>query len=184
MGRYVPASPDAIRARKVGIVVDRVIIHTMQGTLKGTIAWFQTHKRSVPTAAHYCIGLDGEIVQMVPDEMKALHAGSKTQPNWNDRSIGIEHAGWVDDGKLPSFPMLQASAIVAAIMCLKFDIPVDREHIIGHSEVPGATHTDPGEEWPWDEYMQLVKVQVEGGDSGSGDSGSGDSGSGDRGRVS
>ena len=156
MGRFVSAAADAIRTRKAGIPVDRVIIHTMQGTLSGSIAWFATAGRAVPTAAHYLIGVDGEIVQMVHDDRKALHAGSHSQPNWNDRSLGIEHAGWVDDGKPPSEAMLLSSARVTAILCRKFSIPVDRQHIIGHSEVPGATHTDPGAEWPWVHYMELV----------------------------
>lgn len=157
MGSYKPASADAIRERSPKWPIDRVILHTMQGTLSGTVAWFQTPNRPVPTAAHYCIGDDGTIVQMVPDDKKALHAGSHTQPGWNDRSLGIEHAGWVDDGKPPSDAMLAASARVVAVLCRKYGIPVDRQHIIGHSEVPGATHTDPGREWPWDRYMEMVK---------------------------
>ena len=150
------AAPDAIRTRKAGVKVDRIIIHTAQGTLAGTVAWFQKPGRAVPTAAHYVVGEAGEIVQCVPDDLKALHAGSHTEPNWNDRSLGIEHAGWVDDGKPPSTAMLASSARVVAILAKKFGIPCDRQHIIGHVEVPGATHTDPGEEWPWAHYMELV----------------------------
>ncbi len=156
MGRFIPAASDAIRTRKPGVKVDRIVIHTMQGSLAGTIAWFAKAGRAVPTAAHYCIGHDGEIVQMVPDDKKALHAGSKTEPNWNDRSLGIEHAGWVDDGTPPTDAQLLASAKVVAVLCRTFSIPVDRQHIIGHSEVPGATHTDPGNEWPWDRYMEMI----------------------------
>ena len=159
MGRFVSAAPDAILTRKAGVRVDRIIIHTMQGSLAGTIAWFAKAGRAVPTAAHYCLGHDGEIVQMVPDEKKALHAGSKTEPNWNDRSLGIEHAGWVDDGKPPTDAQLLASAKVVAVLCRKFGIPADRQHIIGHSEVPGATHTDPGKEWPWAEYLALIAAE-------------------------
>jgi N-acetyl-anhydromuramyl-L-alanine amidase AmpD len=164
MGKFVSAAPDAIRTRKAGVKVDRVIIHTAQGTLNGTVSWFAKAGRSVPTAAHYVIGETGEIVQMVPDESKAIHAGSPIEANWNDRSIGIEHAGWVDDGKPPSDAMLEASAKVTAVMCRKFGIPVDRKHIIGHVEVPHRPtdpfHTDPGKEWPWDRYMVLVQAEV------------------------
>lgn len=156
------ASPDAIRTRNPRYQVDRIIIHTMQGSLAGTVAWFAKPGRPVPTATHYLIGLDGEIVQMVPDANKALHAGSKTESGWNDRSIGIEHAGWVDDGVAPTEAMLRASARVCAVMCRKFNIPVDREHVIGHSEVPGATHTDPGQEWPWDTYIDMIKEVTRG----------------------
>ena len=160
MGRFVSAAPDAIRTRNPRYPVDRVVIHTVQGSLQSALAWFAKPGRDVPTAAHYVIGEDGEIVQMVPDDKKALHAGSKTQAGWNDRSIGIEHAGWVDDGKPPTEAMLAASAKVTAIMCHKFGIPADRTHVIGHVEVPGATHTDPGKEWPWDHYMALVQAEL------------------------
>ena len=158
-----PAAPDAIRTRKAGVKVDRIIIHTAQGTLNGTIAWFATPGRSPPTAAHYIIGEAGEIVQMVPDDKRCIHAGSPIEPNWNDRSIGIEHAGFVDDGHPPSDAQLAASAKVTAIMCRKFGIPVDRTRILGHIEVPhratDAFHTDPGAEWPWARYMAMVTAE-------------------------
>ena len=174
MGRYSPAHPDCIFDRKPGIAVDRLIIHTMEGTLSGSEAWFKkgrdTIGREVPTAAHYLIGRTGEIVQMVPDDRKCYHAG-----NANSRSIGIEHEARINpwavrklaDGsvKPPPYPagefpeaMLRASATVAAVMCRKFRIPVDRTHIIGHSEVPGASHTDPGPGFDWDLYMDYVLV--------------------------
>lgn len=151
-GEYVQAAH--WRARRPGSVVDRVIIHTAQGTYTGTLMWFASAKS--PASAHYVIGEKGQIAQCVPDDMAAFHAGSKTERGWNDRSIGIEHAGYVDDGKPPSEAMLRASAMVCAKMCHDFGIPVDRQHIIGHVEVPGATHTDPGAEWPWDHYIALV----------------------------
>ncbi len=154
------AAPDAIRSRD-GRPIDRIVIHTMEGTLAGTIRWFQTPvgadpNRKVATAAHYLIGKDGSIVQMVPDVKKALHAGSKTEAGWNDRSLGIEHEGYARDVNHPT-ALLESSALVTAILCRKFGIPVDRMHIIGHSEVPGVDHTDPGDTWPWDAYMALVR---------------------------
>ena len=119
---------------------------------------------------HYLVRRDGEIVQMVPDDRKCYHAG-----NANSRSIGIEHEARINpwavrklaDGsvKPPPYPvgefpeaMLRASAVVSAVLCRKFRIPVDRAHIIGHAEVPGASHTDPGAAFPWERYIELVRV--------------------------
>ncbi len=162
MGRTVLAAPDAYRARRAGSKVDRVVIHTAQGTLNGTAAWFATAGRNPATSAHYIIGEQGEIIQCVPDDMCAIHCGTPLEKGWNDRSIGIEHAGFVDDGHPPSESMLAASAKVTAIMCRKFGIPMDRQHIIGHVEVPHDPakpfHTDPGHEWPWSRYMDLVRA--------------------------
>lgn len=148
-GRFVSAAPDAIRDRR-GAPVDLIVIHTMEGTLKGSIAWFATPGRAVPTAAHYLIGDSGEVVQMVPDANKALHAKGV-----NERSIGIEHEGYAANGGFAA-PMLSASAHVVAILCKKYGIPIDRAHIVGHSECPGNDHTDPGGLWPWESYMALV----------------------------
>ncbi len=35
-------------------------------------------------------------------------------------------------------------------------VVADRSHVIAHSEIPGATHTDPGSGWDWDRYMDLI----------------------------
>ena len=157
-----PAAPDCIHSR-AGIPVDRIVIHAMDGTFNGTIAWFQTPGRPVPTAAHYLVSRAGDICQMVPDDRMCFHAGSHTEPHWNERSIGIEHE--VEETTGAHFPrndwtdaMLQASAKVTAAMCRKFGIPVDRQHILGHVEVPGVTHVDPGPAFPWDRYMDLVRA--------------------------
>lgn len=156
---FLSANPACIRSRK-GAKVDRIIIHTMEGTFKGTQSWFQKAGRPVPTAAHYLISVDGDICQMVPDENAALHCGSKTEAGWNQRSIGIEHEGFAKEQQF-SLPMLSSSAKVVAIMAKKFDIPCDRIHIIGHNEVPGVTHTDPGDHWPWEQYISLVRGHLE-----------------------
>ena len=158
------AAPDCLRTRDSRYPVDRVILHGMDGTLAGTVAWFQTAGRNPPTAAHYCIGRDGEIVQMVPDDRKALHAGSPVEKGWNDRSIGIEfevrirpwtRKEWFPLNDWPE-PMLRSGAKVVKIMSDKFGFPADRAHILGHSEVPGATHTDPGSGFDWDRFMDMV----------------------------
>lgn len=164
---FAPAHPDCIHARKPGVKLDMIVIHTMEGTFGGSLAWFQQGKdkpgRSVPTAAHYLIGRNGDVCQMVPDDQKCYHAG-----NYNSRSIGIEHeariAPWsVRPGKAPPFhtndfpeDMMAASARVVAALCAKYGIPADRQHIIGHNEVPGATHTDPGSVFPWADFMARI----------------------------
>lgn len=159
------AAPDTYRARKKGVALDRIVIHTMQGSFSGCARWFATPNRrdkngnSIPTSAHYLVSVKGEVQQMVDDENAAYHAGSKIEPNWNDRSIGIEHEGWVEDpAKWYTDAMLVSSAKLVKQLCIKHSIPIDRTHIIGHAEVPQGKggHTDPGSGWPWDRYIQLV----------------------------
>ncbi|TWJ14635.1 N-acetylmuramoyl-L-alanine amidase [Stackebrandtia albiflava] len=134
--------------------IDRIVVHTMQGSYEGTKAWFRNPRSQVTT--HYIIRAeDGEITQMVHESDIAWHAG-----NWdyNVTSIGIEHEGYVDDPeKWYTDAMYESSAKLVRTIAVKYGIPLDREHVIGHSEVPGADHTDPGDGWDWDRYMRLLR---------------------------
>jgi N-acetyl-anhydromuramyl-L-alanine amidase AmpD len=53
--------------------------------------------------------------------------------------------------------MYERSARLTASICERHGIPRNRGHIIGHHEVPGSDHTDPGRHWDWKRYLRLVK---------------------------
>ncbi len=131
--------------------IDRVVIHVTQGSFGAAVKVFRDPGHRA--AAHYVVRKDGHITQMVRELDVAFHAGNRA---YNERSVGIEHEGYVTD---PSFPqaMYRASARLTAEICARYGIPVDRAHIIGHAEVPGADHTDPGPHWDWHRYMGLVR---------------------------
>ncbi|GII88989.1 hypothetical protein Ssi03_69790 [Sphaerisporangium siamense] len=145
-GNYTASS------RPSSYAIDRVVIHITQGSYAGTISWFQNPSAQV--SAHYVVrSSDGAVTQMVRDKDVAWHAG-----NWdyNTRSIGIEHEGYVTDASWYTDAMYRGSAALTRYICDKYGIPKDRAHIVGHSEVPGATHTDPGPYWNWTTYMGYV----------------------------
>jgi len=131
--------------------IDRLIIHTTQGSYSGAISWFQNCSSNV--SAHYVVrSSDGQITQMVAEEDKAWHVGS-----YNGRSIGIEHEGFVaDPATWYTSAMYAESAKLAQDIVARTGVNATRTHIIAHSEAPGATHTDPGTGWDWDHYMTLV----------------------------
>ena len=52
--------------------------------------------------------------------------------------------------------MYASSAALAADIIDRNNITLSRSAIIAHTEVPGATHTDPGDGWDWDHYMDLI----------------------------
>jgi hypothetical protein len=146
---------------RTGSDIRYVIVHTVQGSYSGCISWFQNSSAQV--SAHYVLrSSDGQITQMVWEEDVAWHAG-----NWdyNLTSIGLEHEGYVE---APSTwytdAMYSASAALVADIVSRTSVSADRSHILAHSEVPGATHTDPGSGWDWDYYMSLI----DGGGSGTG----------------
>ncbi|MCB9761586.1 MAG: N-acetylmuramoyl-L-alanine amidase [Alphaproteobacteria bacterium] len=135
--------------------IDIIVIHMVQGSYSGCISWFQNSAANV--SAHYVVRQnDGEVTQMVLEEDVGWHAG-----NWdyNLRSVGIEHEGYVEDSGLATeYTMYQGSAALAADIAARNNIPIDRSHIIGHVEVPNATHTDPGPYWDWTLYMALIEA--------------------------
>jgi hypothetical protein len=94
---------------------------------------------------------DGEITQMVGLADRAWHVGS--QNSW---SVGIEHEGFVDDPSWYTWATYTSSALLTRWLAAYYGVPVDRDHIRGHVELPDQTHTDPGSYWNWDLYMALV----------------------------
>jgi hypothetical protein len=104
---------------------------------------------------------DGLIAQHMQTKDVGWHAG-----NWyvNAHSIGIEHEGFLaDPNAWYTEEMYRASARLVAYLAHKYDIPLDREHILGHDTVPAingagipAMHTDPGPYWDWGHYFALM----------------------------
>jgi hypothetical protein len=134
--------------------VQYVVVHTMQGSYEGSINWFLNPSSDV--SAHFCMRAeDGEITQMVYLGDRAWHVG-----NSNSYAIGIEHEGFVDDASWYTWAAYSESAKLARWLCDHFGLPLDREHIVGHVDLPAQTHTDPGANWNWDLYMALVRDVV------------------------
>ncbi len=133
--------------------IDRVVIHVTQGSFTSAVEVFQDPGHRA--AAHYVVRKDGHVTQMIRELDVAFHAGNRS---YNERSVGIEHEGFVERPQGFTTAMYGASARLTAAICARYGIPVDREHIIGHVEVPGTDHTDPGMGWDWDRYMKLVRA--------------------------
>ncbi|MFD7883973.1 N-acetylmuramoyl-L-alanine amidase [Streptomyces bauhiniae] len=138
--------------------ISKVVIHVTQGSYAGTISWFQNPSAQV--SAHYVVrSSDGQITQTVREKDTAWHARSG-----NASGIGIEHEGYIDNPSWFTDAMYRSSAALTASLCARYGIPKDRAHIVGHSEVPGNDHTDPGPNWNWTYYMQLVGGSTGGGE--------------------
>ncbi|MFJ5550651.1 N-acetylmuramoyl-L-alanine amidase [Streptomyces sp. NPDC093225] len=155
--RWTAASPANWRMadRPADYRIDRIVVHVTQGGFKGSVDAFRNpfHKAS----AHYIVDKDGHIEQMVRELDVAFHADNRSM---NERSVGIEHVGFVDRPRDFTDAMYASSARLAADVCRRYGFPADRSHIIGHSEVPGADHTDPGPHWDWDRYIELVRAAL------------------------
>ena len=112
--------------------IHTIVIHaTDGGSLLGNVWWLSGgHSHA---SAHYVVSRDGSIVQLVHLSDIAWHAG-----NWqtNVHSIGIEHVGETYDPTGFTKAEYEASAKLVAWLVQRYNIPVDRKHIIGHSQVP------------------------------------------------
>ncbi len=164
-----PQEPDYPRAEWVGDAcgywpaertaadIDLVVIHTCQWEFYDCWAYLAScHRPS--SSAHYVVqSSDGLVVQMVGEAHRAWHATCV-----NDRSIGIEHEGYVQDPDLWfTDAMYCSSANLVRWIADRYAIPLDRDHIMGHDEANAlycnGTHTDPGPGWDWDFYMHLIR---------------------------
>jgi len=142
-----------------------IVIHTTEVSYEGTIRIFSDPSRSA--SAHYLIrSSDGRVTKFVSPRHVAWHAG-----NWyyNMHSIGIEHEAYSAEGHAWFTDELYASsAALVRHLARRYNVPLDREHIIGHDEVPGLTqarqpamHWDPGPYFNWDRFMRMVRGETE-----------------------
>lgn len=154
--RFVPAHTDNYRLWSQGgspRPIRRIVIHITDGSspnIGGVIGWFQDARAGV--SAHYIVGRDGDVVQMVRHNDVAYHAHSA-----NADSIGIEHVANAR-GLNPTEAQYCSSAALVNWLCKQYSIPMDRHHILGHSEADAVTtHRGcPNDVWNWDYYMQIV----------------------------
>lgn len=161
--------------------IDMIVVHTAQGSYSGTAYWFADSRANA--SAHYVIrSSDGEVTQMVYEEDKAWHGGHGTT---NSRSVGIELEGYIEKpSTYYTDAMYSSLATLIVDISKRQGVTLDRNHIIGHNEVPGCSyaggggsscHTDPGSGFDWDKLMSKVN-SISGGSS-SGSSGGASSGS-------
>ena len=140
--------------------IDKIVVHVTEGAFWGSVSWLKNPRAHA--SSHFVVSRGGKIVQLVHLSDIAWHAG-----NWkvNSQSVGIEHEGFTYGPGGFTNDQYHASARLAAWAARRSLLPIDRQHFIGHAEVPapgggrgGASHhTDPGPRWKWDYYLRLVR---------------------------
>lgn len=126
---------------------------------------------------HYIIDREGTIYCCIPEDRVAWHAGvgewkgeEKYKNNLNRYSIGIELmaiSSWEDmsvymsksdydslDPSLIGYTDAQYEALAALVadICQRHNIPLDRDHVIGHEEF-SPRKNDPGDLFDWDRII-------------------------------
>lgn len=125
-------------ARPEGATIDMIVIHDTEtpGVRDAKTIWRHFANPGSMVSAHYIIGKGGEIVQCVPDELRAWHTGEsyyRGQDHLNDRSIGIELVN-AQTGSDP-FTVAQYRSLIKLVAYLvsTHGIPLDR--IVGHKDI-------------------------------------------------
>jgi hypothetical protein len=158
-----------------GIRIDSIVIHDTESSYDSAIATFQDPK-SKSSANYVMRSADGAVTQMVPTKDVAFHAGNYSS---NLHSIGIEHEGYAVQGATwYTEAEYETTAYLVKYLSVRFGIPLDRQHIVGHDNVAGpnsslvsAMHWDPGTSWDWQHFIDLLGVPAQG-ESGVGPVGS------------
>lgn len=107
-------------------------------------------------SAHVLIKRNGEVIQFVPFNKRAWHAGVSSYKGKNDCnnfSIGIELEGSDDD----IFEDIQYKklSLITSLLIEEYDL-ITKDNIKGHSDIAPERKTDPGVLFDWDRYLTNV----------------------------
>lgn len=108
-------------------------------------------------SAHCLIRRDGEIVQYVPFDKRAWHAGVSVyhgRERCNDFSIGIELEGT----DTVSYTDEQYQQLTSLTRLLIQQYPDMVRHITGHCDIAPVRKTDPGPSFDWQRFRQSLAV--------------------------
>ncbi|HET8819231.1 MAG TPA: N-acetylmuramoyl-L-alanine amidase [Xanthomonadaceae bacterium] len=126
-----------------------VVIHaTEQGSVAESLETLRTANAGGPVSSHYLVGDDGRIYQLVPDALRAWHAGGGrwgTMTDLNSASIGIELD---NDGSEP-FTAAQVASLIRLLEDLSGRHGIPRSAVIAHADMAPTRKRDPGAHFPW-----------------------------------
>ncbi|MFC3815214.1 N-acetylmuramoyl-L-alanine amidase [Lysobacter sp. GCM10012299] len=154
------------RGRDVFEVIDTVVIHATAGFATGHA--IDTWKK-VKASAHWIIPDEAEAAHgqfawaTVGEAKAAFHVRDNVNasthlgagPNVNNRSLGIEIVNSQGiRGRDPYSPwQLEACARIVLYACAKYP---NLKHVISHARLDPGRRTDPGAEFPWDRFKDMV----------------------------
>jgi N-acetylmuramoyl-L-alanine amidase len=137
--------------RKDGRRPDMILLH-YTGMPEAGEALERLCSQGSEVSAHYFVFEDGRIVQMVPENRRAWHAGESVwagETDINSCSIGIEIVNPGHDYGYLDFPKRQIAAVTALCRGIQTRHSIQPTRVLGHSDVAPARKRDPGERFPW-----------------------------------
>lgn len=161
---------------------DMIVSHITEGSYSGAVSWLMNPTSQA--SAHFVVSKKGEITQLVDireaawingtstDESKNNHYSKSTlklvrdrKTNANYYTIGIEHEGFSNQGQGRLTPeqfratvWLHKYILAEVKRIYGIDIPLDREHIVGHYQIdPIRKPNCPGKSFQWGELLEELK---------------------------
>lgn len=126
-----------------------IVLHfTDENSTQTSLNTLRTGNSGGPVSAHYLIGGDGHIYQLVAEALRAWHAGEGrwgTITDVNSASIGIE----LDNDGDSSFAPAQIDSLLRLLTDLTDRLHIARTQVIGHEDLAPTRKSDPGPRFPW-----------------------------------
>jgi AmpD protein len=113
--------------------------------------------KDMKVSAHVYIKRTGEIIQFVPFDKRAWHAGESSYENvsnCNDYSIGIELEG-CDDIVFENIQYAKLAEIINYLLACYKDLSAER--IVSHSDIAPGRKSDPGPLFDWKRLKTMIK---------------------------
>lgn len=161
--------------RPIGTLIDLVVIHSIslppehfggswiealfQNRLPVDEHPYFATIANLRVSAHLLIRRDGELLQFVPLDKRAWHAGEsqfQDRPRCNDYSIGIELEG---ADSIP-FSESQYRGLSEIINMVRTRYPgITEDRIVGHCDIAPGRKTDPGPLFDWVRFRRNLRIK-------------------------
>jgi N-acetylmuramoyl-L-alanine amidase len=137
--------------RKGGRTPDLLLLHyTGMKSAEAALDWLTDADSKV--SCHYLVDEAGRITQMVPEEMRAWHAGAAHwagESDINSCSIGVEVHNPGHEFGYPDFPDAQMESVEALCSDIIARNSIPSHRVLAHSDVAPERKADPGEKFDW-----------------------------------
>jgi N-acetyl-anhydromuramoyl-L-alanine amidase len=159
-------------ARPGGIAPDLIVIHGISlppaefggpwidrlftGVLPADAHPYFQSIASLRVSSHALIRRSGELVQYVPFGARAWHAGESEycgRVACNDFSIGVELEG-VDDRPYEDAQYATLATLISALLTAYPTL--NRNDVVGHSDIAPERKTDPGPAFDWPRLRKAI----------------------------
>lgn len=130
---------------------DMLVLH-YTGMTSGAAAIDWLARPESKVSCHYVVDTDGRITQMVPEALRAWHAGVSCwqgETDINSRSIGIEIQNPGHELGYHPFTAAQMDAVAALSLDIVRRNGIPPERVLAHSDVAPQRKIDPGERFDW-----------------------------------